>query len=855
MVGMGLRHVPAGPRRPRGEGSGAAPATGPDGPTVPRVETLTSRRTLALQRRAGNVAVRALLAGGPAVQRAPLDPADDPQGYTRAGGQKIVGTGTTRLVVTGLTYGVKGGFAGSYGKRTSAEATMTKQSPEHTAVVIMPDQVTADRPVQVVLHFHGWGFRSGSDAQDPYAGYTVATGGPTSSQGAKGTVRDVDQEHWEQQIGAIARERGATGPQIVAVLAQGRGPSDFGNVPTFDYLQDVFAHVPALKSIKDFTIMLSGHSGGGSTQVAPKATGGDIRGTDRSTLPAPAKGKAPMQPSDLVVLFDAEGIESVTGWIEGLVQGLAKATKNDAAAPAAIAASPKFRGYFATRGSYWARYHAAAQRLESALAAVPAKWRDPDGANPTAVRVRDLFRFVEVTAAGVNHEHVISGGQGGAAEAGSLADSLRASLDPTVDRARAYQPKDGGKRLVAWQKEVAAWRAAQAEKQRKAKEAKERAKEKATGAQATPVQRIPAAPGPAAIPVQRAWKADDATAEYALTADDRALLAGSTADARRADRAALTKAALRRLTRLTNAEKRNKLKPGEDQELADLRILKDRVETTNRALGRQDVEDVIADAGLGTVAQWFGDVQQGTFLGVDLRVHKALAGRLTAAETALVNDATVNPGKANAQDLGRTLNMYASTSDLRQPAKAVGGTSLSMHTFGLAVDLNYRGNPFVGNAGPLAPDVIRRATGLVLGTPTEVTTRLGDAAASFTALTAASDALKTYLSYRDPANRAALTTAVAGHTAAPGEPADAAGWLKQIELDHAALSAGGDFDKHKPPEEGFLDLNRSVVLALTGAGLTWGGTYPTAKDLMHFDLRQGDGAKIQTARTAHTAHR
>lgn len=45
------------------------------------------------------------------------------------------------------------------------------------------------------------------------------------------------------------------------------------------------------------------------------------------------------------------------------------------------------------------------------------------------------------------------------------------------------------------------------------------------------------------------------------------------------------------------------------------------------------------------------------------------------------------------------------------------------------------------------------------------------------------------------------------------------------------------------------------MLALTGAGLTWGGTYPGAKDLMHFDLRQGDGAKIQTARTAHTANR
>ena len=875
MVGMGKRQGLAepGPRRRVDRTTDAGP-TEPDGPAGaagPAARSLTPRSALALQRRAGNAAVRTLVAAGRGVQRAPLDQADDPQGYTQAGGRKIAGTGTTRLVVTGLKYGVTGGFAGSYGKRTSAEATMTKQSPAHTAVVIMPEKVAADRPVQVVLHFHGWGFRSGSDAQDPYAGYTVAAGGPTSSQGAKGTVRDVDQEHWEQQIGAIARERGTAGAQIVAVLAQGRGPSDFGDVPTFDYLQDVFAHVPGLAAIKDFTIVLSGHSGGGSTQVAPKVTGGDIRGADRSTLPAAGKGKAPMQPSDLVVLFDAEGIESVTGWIEGLIQGLAKSAKSDSTAPAAIAASPKFRGYFATRGSYWARYQAAAQRLESALASVPAKWRDPDGADPTAVRVRDLFRFVEVTAAGVNHEHVISGGQGGAPEAGSLADSLRASLDPTIDRARAYNPKEGGKRLVAWQKEVAAWRAAQAEKKRKAKEAADKAKAKdsgqpppapvqklaAGGPAVSPVHRVPDRLGAAApVPVQRAaWKASSATTEYALTADDRSLLASSTADARQADRTALTKTALRRLNKLAAAEKRNRLKPGEDKELADLRTLKDRVETTNRALGRQDVEEVIAAAGLGTVAQWFGDVQQGSFLGIPLRVHTSLAGRLTTAETALVSDATVNPGKANAQDLGRTLNMYASTSDLRQPAKAVGGTSLSMHTFGLAVDLNYKGNPFVGNAGKLAPAVIRRATSLVLGTPTEVTTDLGDAAASFTALQAASDALKTYLSYRDPANRAALTAAVTGHSGASGEPAGVEGWLKQIEQDHADLSAGGDFDKHKPPEEGFLDLDRSVVSALTGAGLTWGGTYPGAKDLMHFDLRQGDGAKIQAARTAHTANR
>jgi hypothetical protein len=110
--------------------------------------------------------------------------------------------------------------------------------------------------------------------------------------------------------------------------------------------------------------------------------------------------------------------------------------------------------------------------------------------------------------------------------------------------------------------------------------------------------------------------------------------------------------------------------------------------------------------------------------------------------------------------------------------------------------------------------------------------------------------MKTYFSYRDDGQRAALTAKVAGHTAQPGEPTDVAGWRTQIDTDYAALKDKGDFENHAPPEEGFLDFDERVVLALTGAGLTWGGTYGGAKDLMHFDNRTGgDGAKVHAVRT------
>jgi hypothetical protein len=875
-------------------------------------EAMTPDSAVTLQREAGNSAVVSLLERGGAahtrghpypserqrnLQRDVLQPPDDPKGYTQTGGVKDVAkSGLTRIEVTGLKYGVKGGHQAGYvnwrGKTVpSSEKKMTKESPDNTAVVIVPDALDPKRPTQVILHFHGWGFRD----IDPYAGYAVATG-QLSGQGAQGTVRDVDQEHWEQQIGAVSKERAKSpkdpqsvaGPQIVAVLAQGRGMSDFGDVPTFDYINEVFTKAGGnLASITTYNIILSAHSGGGDKQVAKKVNAGDIVGTDRSKLLAPEPGKAPKQASDLVILFDAEGMSSVMTWIEGEITKLAAATKG-ADAQAAILAAPKFRGYFATRGGYWDPFHDASKRLEKALKAVPEKWRNPDGSK--SVRASDLFRFIEISGTGVNHEHVISGGTGGPAEAGALADALRASLDPTIDRAKQYDPVDGGKRLAKWHEELAKKAAAAKEKAAADKAAKEKAAaDKAAKEKAPPSMQPSLAPGSSTVAratsiatpprssqlpvptVQRddptktpppppptpkpTWKASNATSEFALTEDDKTLLAGKTADERAADRALLDKAALNRLNVLTRAESRKKLKPGEDKELADLRALKDRVETTNRALKRKDVEQIIDAAGQGTVASWFGDIKKGTFLGIELRVHKALADRLTRAETALVNDSKINPDKKSAKDLGVALKMYASTSDLRQPAKAVGGSSLSMHTFGLAVDLNYKGNPFIGNAGADAPDAIRRATSLVLGTATNVTTSLGDAKASYAALKAASDALKTYFSYRNAANLKALTSAVQGHTAAKGEPRDLAGWQKQIEADYTELNGKGDFDNHKPPEEGFLDLDESVVLALTGAGLTWGGTYPGAKDIMHFDLRQAEGAKIDAARAAHVANR
>src|SRR5262249_58108237 len=99
---------------------------------------------------AGNRAV------GRFVRSLQRDPVDFTQKVT-----DVEKTGITRLEVRKLKYGVDD-FWKSYGNDpsdVSDERNKTKESPSHMAVVLVPDKLDPDKPVQVILHFHGWGFR------------------------------------------------------------------------------------------------------------------------------------------------------------------------------------------------------------------------------------------------------------------------------------------------------------------------------------------------------------------------------------------------------------------------------------------------------------------------------------------------------------------------------------------------------------------------------------------------------------------------------------------------------------------------------------------------------------------------
>jgi hypothetical protein len=346
----------------------------------------------------------------------------------------------------------------------------------------------------------------------------------------------------------------------------------------------------------------------------------------------------------------------------------------------------------------------------------------------------------------------------------------------------------------------------------------------------------------AALSAARRWKASDATAEYSVSAEEAAFIKTQTPKERAADQAKL-KAGKDRLKELRKRAKAGPLGDADKAELSELAALEARANKASLVLHKKDVEEVLRAAGF-SVHDWYSEIVNVTFLGIPLRVHKLLAERLDRAQASLLADAKVNPKKVDADTLRGQLGMDPSASSIRAPAPAVGGKSLSMHTFGLAVDLNYAGNPFIGNESSEAATVIKRATSLVLNSPVDVTGKGLSTKEAFAVLKGASEALATYFSYRSKDKKDALEAKLKDRVTRKGEPTDYAGWLSQIKADHKRLVGRGDFSGHNDPAKGFLEFQESVVMALAAAGLTWGGTYNGPKDMMHFDLRNGDPAGI-----------
>lgn len=240
-----------------------------------------------------------------------------------------------------------------------------------------------------------------------------------------------------------------------------------------------------------------------------------------------------------------------------------------------------------------------------------------------------------------------------------------------------------------------------------------------------------------------------------------------------------------------------------------------------------------ADDPRQAVAAWFaGIVPDATFMGHSIDAegspcpgaHKELVDRLKVAENDLKGQ-------------GKTPTIH-SIGGLRPPSPATDGTLPSYHCFGLAIDIDASANPFVrGDTEP----VVQRATLLMTGDEYDP---LGPPKANVRAqwddMKAASDALAGYFALRGDGAEMKIEAQLRAHPAAR-DKGDAATWKKIIDDDYTHLKPTGTW-KHGDPAKGMLSLDLDLVLALTNAGLTWGGMYKRpqdGRDLMHFDWRAG----------------
>ena len=252
-----------------------------------------------------------------------------------------------------------------------------------------------------------------------------------------------------------------------------------------------------------------------------------------------------------------------------------------------------------------------------------------------------------------------------------------------------------------------------------------------------------------------------------------------------------------------------------------------------------------------TAGNWFHQMLQATFLGQKFSngIHVALVRRLRLAERHLLS-LDAYRGLAPVE-LGAALGISEPHKGSRPTA-----TTGSMHTMGLATDINYVGNPWL--KGSQFTAVLRRAVLFI----DSAKVASGKASVLFFSLTtlptadiydtlaAWNTAFKAYLGLSQHPDEIVdrLEEHKASNTAgifeSPAETVQRAAkrWRDRIAADLDSLDSADGFS-NRDPRNGFLNLHRDLVLALRDWGcLAWGATDfgpgdDGSGDVMHFDCR------------------
>jgi len=251
--------------------------------------------------------------------------------------------------------------------------------------------------------------------------------------------------------------------------------------------------------------------------------------------------------------------------------------------------------------------------------------------------------------------------------------------------------------------------------------------------------------------------------------------------------------------------------------------------------------EILRDAKIDPIG-WFNSFTSGVkFLGRDVRdpIHTDLAEHLREVEGNLLDTyggKDKSPAVA-AKAVGLRDEAIVGARD--HPTSA----AVSMHLFGLALDVNYTANPFVGR-GKKETQVLANAGLLVTGSPVGLDKKTyGD-------LHRVNSVLVEYLGYMD-ADKSATVGATLDAKLVAAKDAPWAGLKREdalplIKADFQTVTALWERKKKSQAEviqkSGFMDLSKELV---EGMKMSWGGAYG---DIMHFDLRdQGQGREIHRA--------
>lgn len=253
-------------------------------------------------------------------------------------------------------------------------------------------------------------------------------------------------------------------------------------------------------------------------------------------------------------------------------------------------------------------------------------------------------------------------------------------------------------------------------------------------------------------------------------------------------------------------------------------------------------QEILVRSGVAGAENWFNEWATTTFLGVEVgKCHMDMVQHLAQIEEKFLADPELNPtGKASKAEVGRRLGLKEGIIGGRVSPTAA---KISMHLFGLAIDVNYTTNPYLGaNPKELPPinEILARAAAAVgrdLGGPfkPEYPTRPPNEK-DYQRIQTLDEILESYFALLDAPEDKLKKEA-----------------RSQIEADLRAL-ATVDLDGGKTRSgllkrypkvlttTGIFDLSRKLVFGLE---LNWGGTYG---DIQHFDMRnKGRGAQIYQA--------